>query len=75
VAVPRYYFHVRDGHDILDEDGIELSGPDDAREQAVIAVGEALRDTGRRFWKEREWRMWVVNESGETVCDIDVSGT
>ena len=73
--MPRYYFHVRDGHDILDEDGLELSGPDDAREQAVIAVREALRDTGRRFWKEREWRMWVVNESGETVCDIDVSGT
>ena len=49
-------------------------GPDDAREQAVIAAGEALRDTGRRFWKERGWRMWVVNESGETVCEIDVFG-
>ena len=73
--MPRYYFHVLDGREIRDEDGVELSGPDEAREQAVIAVGEALQDCGRKFWKAREWRMWVVSEAGETVCDIDVSGS
>ena len=73
--MPRYHFHVRDGRDILDEDGIELSGPDEARTQAIIAAGEALQDCGSGFWKKHEWRMWVVDDRGETVCAIDVSGT
>src|SRR5215204_617911 len=34
-AVPRYFFHVHDGEDLLDREGVELPGPVEAREQAI----------------------------------------
>ena len=42
--MPRYFFNVHDSRDIPDEDGIVFPGPDAAREQAVIAAGEMLKD-------------------------------
>ena len=42
--MPRYYFHMRDGHEHLDEVGTELLDDDAARAQAIVASGEALRD-------------------------------
>ena len=48
--MPRYFFHVHDGKDIPDHDGVELSGPEEARSQAVSATGEALKDLGGEFW-------------------------
>ena len=65
-TMPRYYFHVHDGHEVPDEDGVDLSDDDDARTQAVIAAGEALRDTGRTFWKHPE---------SATVCTLKFSAT
>ena len=72
--MPRYYFHVRDSRDIPDNEGIELPGPKEARDQAVIACGEALKDLGREFWKSEEWTMTVTDEAGETVCTLNFFG-
>ncbi len=47
--MPRYFFHLKDGSEHLDQDGTELSGPDEARTQAVINSGEVLRDYGAKF--------------------------
>jgi len=41
--MPRYFFHVHDGTERLDRDGIELANPAEARKQAVVASGEAER--------------------------------
>jgi hypothetical protein len=68
--VPRYFFHVRDGVDITDVDGTELAGLSQAREQAVVAAGEAIRDMGGRFWAGELWEMNVTDESGATVCAL-----
>ena len=70
--MPRFFFNVRDHHDILDPEGVELSGPEEARAQAVIASGEMLRDLGDRFWGGAEWRMWVTDATGKTVCALRV---
>ena len=40
----RYFFHVHDGKERPDRDGVELTGPDQARKQAVVVSGEALKD-------------------------------
>ena len=72
-AMPRYFFHVHDGQSFSDEDGVELGGIDEARDQAVVAAGEALRDKGGKFWKGGEWFMRVVDENGETVCRLRFS--
>ena len=68
--MPRYYFHVKDSRESIDRDGVELPGIDEARTQAVIAAGEALKDLDGEFWKSAGWRMWVTDESGATVCEL-----
>ena len=72
--MPRYYFNVHDGRDIPDEQGIELPGPKEARDQAVIACGEALKDLDGDFWKSQEWTMTVTDETGATVCALKFFG-
>jgi hypothetical protein len=72
--MPRYFFHVHDGKDILDLVGTELPSPDAARAAAVIACGEALSDLGEDFWKSKEWTMRVVDEAGAKVCELTFAG-
>lgn len=72
--MPRYFFHVHDGIERLDQDGVELAGPNDARVQAVIACGEAIKELDG-FWEEGEWRMQVVDERGAPVCAFTFSGS
>ncbi len=55
--MPRYYFHVQDGETILDKEGTELAGFDEARAEAVVLSGAMLRDAGRKFWNNGEWRL------------------
>jgi len=66
----RYFFHVRDSAEILDRDGVECPGIEEARAVAVKAAADALRDLGAKFWNAPEWRMWVTDESGATVCSL-----
>ncbi len=68
--MPRYYFHLKDGTTRMDEDGTELAGPDEARAMAVINAGEVLTDLGAKFWQSDEWRLWVTDENGATVCSL-----
>jgi hypothetical protein len=72
--VPRYFFHVHDGRDIPDEEGVELSGPEEARNQAVTACGEALKDLGGEFWESAIWTMTVKDRQGNVVCELKFFG-
>jgi hypothetical protein len=71
--VPRYFFHVHDSVDLLDYEGTELTGPDEARVQAVVTAGELLRDVGGRFWNSPEWQLWVIDEAGQRICALKFS--
>jgi hypothetical protein len=71
--MPRFFFNVHDGVDILDDEGMELPGPDEARAQAIITAGEMLKEKGRAFWPAVEWAMEVTDESGGTVCKLKFS--
>ena len=68
--MPRYFFHIKDGTTRMDEEGVELAGRDEAREAAVVDSGEVLRDIGAKFWNGHEWRFWVTDEAGATVCAL-----
>jgi hypothetical protein len=72
--MPQFYFHVRDGRDIPDEDGTAFPDAVTARVAAVHAMAEAIKDASRRFWDHPEWEMHVVGESGATVCRLTLSG-
>ena len=62
--MPRYFFHVEDGAIHADEEGMELSGLDAARDHAVCYFAELLRDTPRTFWGRGEWMMRVTDAAG-----------
>ncbi len=51
--MPRFYFHVRDSSEFIDREGVELPSIKEARTQAVIGAGEALKDLDGEFWKRR----------------------
>lgn len=72
--MPRFFFHVHDGQEIADEDGVELAGLAEARAQAVVTAGEMLKDIDGQFWNGPEWRMRVTDAEGATVCTIRISG-
>lgn len=61
--MPRFYFDVRNGDDIIDDDeGEELEGLNAARIMAVRLSGELLRDSPDRFWSTGEWNCTVRDE-------------
>jgi hypothetical protein len=71
--MPRYFFHVRDGHDMPDDTGTELPDDDAARAEAVVLAGSLLRDLGGQFWSGTDWFMQVVREDGKQVCELEFS--
>ena len=71
----RYFFHVQDGTDKPDSEGTEFPSDQAARAEAVVAMGEALKDLDGRFWRSAEWRMLVQDITGATVCTLKVSAT
>jgi hypothetical protein len=72
-SVPRYFFHVNDGKDWPDDDGTVLPDATTARAQAVETAGAMLKDEGKSLWDGAEWRMDVVDETGQTVCELHFS--
>lgn len=72
--MPRFFFHVHHGQSLPDQEGVELQGPDEARNLAVVACSEALRDLDGEFWKSGEWTMTVEDSDGTVVCFLKLSG-
>jgi hypothetical protein len=72
--MPRYFFHVKDSTEYIDREGVELSGSDQARQYAVIAAGEMLKDLGGAFWNGEEWHMRVVDGGGNRHLRAQVLG-
>ncbi len=68
----RYFFHVHDGIQQLDREGVELSGHAEAHSQAVVAAGEMLKDVVGHFTRGN-WSMRVLDETGDVVSDIVIA--
>jgi hypothetical protein len=59
--MPRYFFHVEDDRTEIDKVGMELPDLQAAREEAVRAAGEILRNgAGKGLWSGKPWRLWVT---------------
>lgn len=65
--MPRYFFHVIDGHSDIDRDGTELPDIYVAQIEAIRLSGEILRDMGGQFWDGTEWRLEVADERGRVL--------
>ena len=64
----RYFFDVSDGADFPDDEGVVLADIAAVRTQAMETAGAMLKERGGTFWDGAEWRMTVVDQSGQTVC-------
>jgi hypothetical protein len=71
--LPRYFFHVIDGHETLDTVGTVLAGEAEARAEAIVVSGEMLRDLGGKFWNTGEWQVRVEDKAGNRVCALTFS--
>ena len=62
--MPRYFFHIFDGVDIRDYDGVELPDLTFARREALRYAGSLLDQASKRSSLGREWRMDVTDAKG-----------
>ena len=78
--MPRFFFNVDNGQGARrpeppDREGTVLSGPEQAREEAIVLAGQMLRDLDGAFWDGGDWQLRVTDEAGATVCMLRFSGT
>jgi hypothetical protein len=69
----RYYFHIRNGETLFDDEGMELSSLDAVRQEAVISSTEMIRGHGgSQFWSGEPWMLWVTDapNGGDTILAI-----
>lgn len=71
--MPRYFFHVIDRRDIIDNEGSELADLKKSRAEAIQLAGAILRDEGDTFWNGQEWHMDVTDASGLSVLKLRFS--
>jgi hypothetical protein len=71
--MPRYFFHIVDGEEILDEEGTMLASVAEARVQAIVFSGEVLKELGGKFWNNGLWQVRVVDGDGNKVCTLSFS--
>lgn len=59
----RYYFHVKDGHTILDDVGTDLLDLDAVKTEALRCSEELLKgmDHGKHFWTGEPWNLMVTD--------------
>ena len=67
--MPRYFFHFADADDFPDAEGTVLDDVARARSEAIMTMGEMLKDHSAHHGSG-EWRKTVVDEAGETVCQL-----
>jgi hypothetical protein len=73
--MPRYYFHVDDGHSILDHEGTEFPGLKAARIEAVRLAGAILSERAETFWNDEPWSLRVTDKAGLTLFALEVIAT
>jgi hypothetical protein len=73
----RYYFNVKDGTTLLDEEGIEFDDLDSVRKEALQSSADMLKGLrGEHFWAGESWILWVSdqpNGGGNTVLTLTFS--
>ena len=69
--MPRYYFHVYDGHAEIDRDGTELPDIKAARAEALRLAGGIIADAGARADLGEDWRFEVTDAAGLILFRLD----
>jgi hypothetical protein len=68
LSLPRYFFNIHDGKDIIDNEGTELSDLAQARSDAVDLAGRTIAELGDAFWiGGGDWRLEVTDETRKVL--------
>ena len=62
--MPRYFFHVHDGKDFIDDEGAEFASLDEARVGAVVLASDLLKESAGTFRDGEEWSLDVADVRG-----------
>ena len=68
--MPHFFFYIADGTGIRDPNGIDLPDIEAARAHTLKFAGEMIQKLSEEVWKGHEWEVWVMDESGATVCSV-----
>lgn len=68
--MPRYFFHVYDELVLRDEDGIEFSGEEAARDAALAGVRALICDQVKAGRLNLNYRIEVEDESGGALFTL-----
>jgi hypothetical protein len=66
----RYFFDIKDGHDLPDEHGSEWPDLAAVRIEAVRYAAEVLKEMPERFWNAEEWTMTVSNQHRKAMFTL-----
>jgi hypothetical protein len=73
-AMARYYFHIKDGADLIkDPEGTELSTPDDARLQALRSARELWADAIKSGRELAADAVVIADEHGRTLTFVPMN--
>jgi hypothetical protein len=72
--VPRYFFHIHDGRDSPDQEGVHLPDLHAVRPEAIRAASEMLRDLDGALTGE-EWTIKVTDQASQPVLTLRFSAT
>lgn len=70
--MPLYFFNRADGHYEPDREGLELPDLETAREEAIVYLGETIKDRPGMLKKTGEFRVEVTAEDGTLLTTIIV---
>jgi hypothetical protein len=71
-AVPRFFFHPRDGERVRDDDGIELPDAEAARRAAIAGIRSIIADEVRKGRLRLGARLDVEDETGARLFSLSV---
>ena len=72
--MPRYFFHIHDGHDFPDETGTELRSLREAQLEVVRLTSDLLKDE-TVFWQGEGCSIDVADSQGVTLLAISFTAS
>jgi Domain of unknown function (DUF6894) len=71
--MPRYYFHLTDGNQGLNNhEGIDLSGNAAARDEAMTLARDLKHGAVMRGWNWTGWFVTIVDQHGHRVDEVPI---
>lgn len=72
--MPRYYFRLTDGAQVLDNhQGVDLAGDAAAREDAVALARDLRQGAAMPGWDWGGWFVTIVDEGGRKIDEIPIA--